>query len=156
MFDIKERGWLIQNNNIRFLADRTGKKHSLTLAIADVVKVTTTKRFRMHRSHGFLYLFLILSGKNTESACIRVASGCHNIMTGHKLRTHSFRKNYCHACGKLFIGKRIQIAIIKVNFSTNDLQLSCDTFQNRRFTRTIWTNEGYNLPFFNSNTDIMN
>ena len=155
MLDIKEGGWLIQDNNIRLLADGTSKQNTLPLSVTDIVKITASKLLGMYCTHGLFYFFLILSCKKTKPSCIRIASCCHNIMAGHQLRLHTLCENHRHTGGKIPKRKGGEILVVKVNLSANNLQLTGDTFQNCRFTGAIWSDQSHNFSFFDANTDIV-
>ena len=95
IFHIQKGSRLVQNHHIRLLTNRSGKQHPLS--IADIREIPHTEFPGMHHSQRLLHLLLIIRGQNPEFAGIRIASACHDIVTGHQLRLDAVGQNDSHA-----------------------------------------------------------
>ena len=81
--DIEERSWLVEDDDLRLLTDRTRKKHSLALAVADGVEIAAAELFGMNGAHRLLDLLLILAGQHAEPSRVRITARRHDIVARH-------------------------------------------------------------------------
>ena len=105
--------------------------------------------------HRFINLLLIFPAQDSKLAGIWITSGSHNIMAGHKLRFHTVRQDYRHLGRQVTERQLREICICDLYISGNDLELACDTFEDRGFAGTIRSDQCHDLSFFDSDTDVM-
>ena len=119
--DIEERSRLVEDDDLRLLTDRTRKKHSLALAVADGVEIAAAELFGMNGAHRLLDLLLILAGQHAEPSGVRIAARCHDIVAGHQLRLHALRQHNGHLRGQLTKRKLMQVFPVKLHISADQL-----------------------------------
>jgi len=84
--DIQIGGRLVENDDLRVLADGAGQQDPLALAVAHRVKGPVRQLARMHGNQGFIHLPFVLLRQDTQPACVWIAAHRRNIPAGHQLR----------------------------------------------------------------------
>ena len=154
MTDIQKRCRFIQNDDLRFLADGTCQKNTLTLSVTDSCEIPVFQIPGMNHLHGIFHFFLILRGKDSQSSGIRITSGGYHIFTGHKFRTHALSKHYSQLPGNFFVCHAAHLFLFQIYGSTDQGKLSCDTLQDCGFAGTVGTDQSQDLSFVQLNINL--
>ena len=152
--DIQEGSRFIQNDDLRFLADGTCQKNTLTLSVTDSCEIPVFQIPGMNHLHGIFHFFLILRGKDSQSSGIRITSGGYHIFTGHKFRTHALSKHYSQLPGNFFVCHAAHLFLFQIYGSTDQGKLSCDTLQDCGFSGAVGTDQCEDFSFIQLNIDL--
>ena len=138
MLDIKKGCRLVQDYNLRLLANRPCKQDSLPLSITYSAEIPTSKFFHMSLFHCLRNLDSVLFIKNSKRVCIRISSRCNNIKAGQKLSLNLLCQNHRHLlseCLKTQVRKR---SICYKSLTTNHFKMLCYALKYGRLSRTVW------------------
>lgn len=89
MADIKKAGGLVQQNNIRLLAQRTGQQHFLPLAVTNLSEREISQVFSVYTRKRLHNQRFVCTTQKAELPRVWIPSHTHYIGTGHKLRFYA-------------------------------------------------------------------
>jgi len=84
-FCVQKRRRLIQQQNLRLLADGTGQQHALALAVADFGKIPVSQRCGLHQFQCGPHLLFVGGREHTQPPGVRVAPGSSHVKAGRQL-----------------------------------------------------------------------
>ena len=104
MADVQIRRRLIQDENLRLLANGPGQQNPLPLAIRQRIKGPLGQIQGVYPLHGLPDDFLILRCQLSHQVGIGIATHGHHLGTGHQLWAHPVseyhRHRLCHLLGR--------------------------------------------------------
>ena len=84
-FCVQKRRRLIQQQNLRLLADGTGQQHTLALAVADLGKIPVSQRCGLHQFQCGPHLLFVGGREHTQPPGVGVAPGSSHVKAGRQL-----------------------------------------------------------------------
>ena len=143
---VEEGGRLVQQQDLRLLADGAGKHHALALAVTDFLKALGGKLAHMDQGHGLPGRRAVLLREDAEPARIGIAPRRDHLGTAHELGAQPLGGHDGQASGKLVFRHAGERLPIQKDGAGYRLQPPCEGFQDRGFPRAVGPDEGQDLP----------
>ena len=97
--DVEKTRRLVEDDELRLLAEGPGKQDALPLAVADGLEGPVGKVERVGLAEALLDDGLVLRAEDAEMAGVGIAAGADDVAAGHELGVHAGRHQDGHAAG---------------------------------------------------------
>ena len=98
-FYIQKRRRLVQQQDLRLLADRPGQQYALALTVADFCEIPRGQFVCLHQMQGVTHLLLILIREDAQSPGVGVAAGGGHVKAGGQLGAGRVGQHQCQLAG---------------------------------------------------------
>ena len=154
--DIQIRRRFIQDNNLRILADGSGKQNALLLSVTQGSEVLSGQLLPMNQGQRLFHLLPVLLGELANGIGVGIAAHGHQLLAGHQLRMNAVCQHHrqmgCHFLGR----PAVHIPVLDVHTSADCPKVPGNGFENGGFARAIGSHQGQYLSFFNADINIVN
>ena len=153
--DVKEGRRLVQQDQLRLLADGPGQQHALALAVTDAVEVPSRQRFGSHEGQRGVDLPPVLRREDAQPPRVGVAPGGGHLETGGQLGAAGVGHHQGHLPGALRAGVVRKALSVQQDSAPLRGQLGRQRLEEGRFARTVGSDEGEDAPLFGSEADVL-
>ena len=144
--DVQKRGGLVQQEDLRLLADGAGQQDALALAVADAVEVPVGKVGSPHQRKGVPHGLFVRFGKDAQPPGVGDAARRRKLKTGGQLGAAGVGEHQGQplCAGRAGVGGKVLAA--QQHGAAEGGQLPGQRFEQRGFARAVRADEGQDLP----------
>ena len=160
--DVQIGGRLIEEDDLRLLADGAGQEDPLALAVADGVKGPVREVLSVHGLQRLLHLFFVRIGQDAQPPGVGIAAHGRHVPAGHQVCLQAAREHDGHPLCQflrrilrqpLFHGRPVRCALRQPDITADGPELPRDGPQDRGFAGAVGADQRQDLPLLYADLD---